>query len=57
MLAPKIRPHPGDMLDHYQLESIVSTTVRADVFRAVDIGPQSGSRLRSLTSKSRVTRQ
>jgi eukaryotic-like serine/threonine-protein kinase len=37
MLAPKIRPHPGDRLDHYQLESIVSTTVRADVFRAIDI--------------------
>lgn len=37
MLAPNARPRPGDKLDHYQLESIVSTTVRADVFRAIDM--------------------
>ncbi len=36
MLAPNARPHPGDLLDHYQLQNIVATSVRADVFRAID---------------------
>jgi serine/threonine protein kinase len=37
MLAPNVRPHPGEQLDHYQLQSIVSTSVSADVFRATDM--------------------
>ena len=36
MLAPTIRPRSGDQLDHYQLQSLVSSSVRADVFRAID---------------------
>lgn len=36
MLLPTERPHPGDMLDHYLLESLVSLSARADVFRAID---------------------
>lgn len=36
MLAPTVRPHPGDQLDHYQLQSLVSSSTRADVFRAID---------------------
>jgi serine/threonine protein kinase len=40
MLAPNVRLHPGDQLDHYQLQSLVSSSVRADVFRAIDTRTQ-----------------
>ena len=36
MLPPTTRPHPGDLLDHYQLQSLVSSSTRTDVFRAID---------------------
>ena len=40
MSAPNVRPHPGEQLDHYQLQSLVSSSVIADVFRAIDTHTQ-----------------
>jgi serine/threonine protein kinase len=40
MSAPNARPHTGDQLDHYRLDSLVSSTVRADVYRAIDTRTQ-----------------
>ena len=40
MTASNVRPHPGELLDHYQLQSLISSSVRADVFRAIDIRTQ-----------------
>jgi serine/threonine-protein kinase len=36
MIAPNLTLQPGDMLDHYELESIVATSGMATVFRARD---------------------
>jgi serine/threonine protein kinase len=40
MSAQNVRPHPGEQLDHYQLQSLVSSSVRADVFQAIDTQSQ-----------------
>ena len=40
MSAPNVRPHPDEQLDHYQLQSLVSSSVIADVFRAIDTHTQ-----------------
>jgi len=37
MLSPNLTIHPGDQLDHFQLESIVATSGMATVFRAIDL--------------------
>jgi len=37
MLSPNLTIHPGDQLDHFQLESIVATSGMATVFRAKDL--------------------
>jgi hypothetical protein len=29
--------HPGDQLDHYQIEAVADRTVSASVFRGVDL--------------------
>ena len=37
MLSPNLSLHPGDMLDHFELQSIVATSGMATVFRATDV--------------------
>jgi serine/threonine protein kinase len=37
MIAPNLAVHPGDQLDHYQIDSIVATSGMATVFRARDL--------------------
>ncbi len=37
MIAPNLTLHPGDRLDHYELEGIVATSGMATVFRARDL--------------------
>jgi serine/threonine-protein kinase len=37
MLAPTTNYHPGDRLDHFDLESVVATSGMATVFRARDV--------------------
>lgn len=37
MIAPNLTLHPGDRLDHYELESIVATSGMATVFRGRDL--------------------
>jgi serine/threonine protein kinase len=37
MLSPNLSLHPGERLDHYELESVVATSGMATVFRAHDV--------------------